>query len=106
MRETRGSHECGEGARDAVHPGTASWQDAEKIRQPVLFIWSVRSVWFVWSISFIWFVLFVWLNATNQIDSIDQKDQMNQINRSLLRLYIVAESKDDVRIRCPLVRHR
>jgi hypothetical protein len=23
-------------------------QDAEKVRRPVLFIWSVRSVWFVW----------------------------------------------------------
>jgi hypothetical protein len=35
-------------------------QDAEKIRQPVLFIWSIRSVWFVW------------LHETNQMDQTDQ----------------------------------
>src|SRR5467141_1072916 len=34
----------------------AGSQDAEKVRQPVLFIWSVRSVWFVW------------LNETHQIN--------------------------------------
>ena len=42
-------------------------QDAQKVRQPVLFIWSVRSVWFVSFIWFIWFVLFFGLNQTNQI---------------------------------------
>jgi hypothetical protein len=47
----------------------SAWQDAEKVRQPVLFIWSVRSV---WSVSFNWFVLFIWLNQTNQIDQINQ----------------------------------
>jgi len=35
-------------------------QAVEKIRQPVLFIWSVRSVWFVW------------LNWTKQMDQTDQ----------------------------------
>jgi hypothetical protein len=35
-------------------------QDAEKVRQPVLFIGSVRSVWFVW------------LHETNQMDQTDQ----------------------------------
>jgi hypothetical protein len=37
--------------RDPVDPSRTdltAWQDAEKVRQPVLFIWSVQSVWFVW----------------------------------------------------------
>jgi hypothetical protein len=42
-----------------------TYQDAEKVRQPVLFIWSVRSVWFVW------------LNQPNQIDQINQTNQIN-----------------------------
>jgi len=51
------------------------WQDAEKVRQPVLFIWSVSSV---WSVSIIW------LNQTNQRDQINQmnqRDQMDQTDR-------------------------
>ncbi|TKS64580.1 MAG: hypothetical protein EWM73_00307 [Nitrospira sp.] len=40
--------------------GDTREQDAEKVRQPVLFIWSVRSVWFVW------------LHETNQMDQADQ----------------------------------
>ena len=44
-------------------------QEAEKVRQSVLFIWSVWSVWFVW------------LNETNQINKTDQINQMNQIDR-------------------------
>ena len=36
------------------------WQDAEKVRQLVLFIWSIRSVWFVW------------LHETYQMDQTDQ----------------------------------
>ena len=48
-------------------------QEAEKVRQPVLFMWSVWSVWFVWS------VLFIWLNQTNQTG---QRNQMNQINHN------------------------
>ena len=38
-------------------------QDADKVRQPVLFIWSVRSV------------SSIWLNQTNQIDQMDQTDR-------------------------------
>ena len=45
-------------------PGIALlYQDAEKIRQSVLFIWSIWFVWFVW---------FVWLHETNQMDQRDQ----------------------------------
>jgi hypothetical protein len=51
-----------------------SQQDAEKARQPALFIWSVRSVWSVSFIWFVWFVMFIWLNQTNRIN------QMNQTN--------------------------
>jgi hypothetical protein len=36
-------------------------QDAEKVRQPVLFMWSVRSVWFVW------------LHETHQMDQITRQ---------------------------------
>ena len=36
-------------------------QDAEKVRQPVLFIWSIRSVWFVW------------LHETHQTDQITRQ---------------------------------
>jgi hypothetical protein len=35
-------------------------QGAEKVCQPLLFIWSVQSVWFVW------------LHETNQMDQTDQ----------------------------------
>jgi hypothetical protein len=49
-------------------------QDADKVRQPVMFMWSVRSVWSVSFIWFVWFVLFIWLNQTNRIN------QMNQTN--------------------------
>ena len=49
-------------------------QEAAIVRQPVLFIWSVRSVWSVSFNWFVWFVWFVWLNQTDQID------QMNHIN--------------------------
>ena len=38
-------------------------QDAEKVRQPVLFLWSVRTV------------SSIWLNQTNQIDQMDQTDR-------------------------------
>jgi len=38
----------------------SSRQDAEKVRQPVLFIWSIRSV------------RFVWLHETSQTDQTDQ----------------------------------
>jgi hypothetical protein len=40
-------------------------QDAEKVRRPVLFIWSVWSVWFVW------------VNETNQMNKTnpDEQDQ-------------------------------
>lgn len=51
--------------------GAVATQDAEEVRQPVLFIWSIRSV---WSGLFIWFVWFVWLNKTNQINQMDQID--------------------------------
>jgi len=47
-------------------------QDAEKVRQPVLFIWSVRSV---------WFVLFIWLNQTNRINQMNQINQINKTNQ-------------------------
>jgi hypothetical protein len=40
--------------------GPSLKQDAEKVRQPVLFMWSVRSVWCVW------------LHETNQMDQTDQ----------------------------------
>ena len=39
-----------------------SQQDAEKVRQPVLFIWSIQSV------------SIVWLNQTDPTDQIDQRD--------------------------------
>ena len=42
-------------------PGIALlYQNAEKVRQSVLFIWSVWSVWFVW------------LHETNQVDQRDR----------------------------------
>jgi hypothetical protein len=60
---------------DRILPISRTWgnpfflqQAAEKVRQPVLFIWSV------------WFVLFVWLNETNQMNQINQRNQMDQID--------------------------
>ena len=38
---------------------------AEKVRQPVLFMMSVRSVWFLW---------FIWFNQIDEIDEIDLAD--------------------------------
>ena len=58
------------------------YQDAENVRQPVLFIWSI---WFVWSVSsnwFVWFVLFIWLNQTNRINQMNQINKTNQINQT------------------------
>jgi hypothetical protein len=58
--------------------------------QPVLFIWSVRSVssgsfiWFVWfvlSLWFVWSVSFIWLNQTNSMNQIDQTNQIDQMNQ-------------------------
>ena len=40
-----------------------------KVRQPVLFIWSIRSVWSVSSI---------WLNQTNSMNETNRIDQINQ----------------------------
>jgi hypothetical protein len=51
-------------------------QDAEKVRLPVLFIWSVSSVWSIRSVSC------VWLNETNQIDQTNQRDQINQMDQT------------------------
>ena len=45
--------------RDSISIGLIQ-QNAETVRQPVLFIWSVRSVWFVW------------LHETNQMDQTDR----------------------------------
>ena len=58
------------------------YQDGEKVRQPVLFIWSVRSVWSVSFNWFVWFVLFVWLNQTNRINQMNQINKINQINQT------------------------
>jgi hypothetical protein len=58
------SYQTATGSRWRVEQGEAFlhdlWQDAEQVRQLVLFIWSVRSVWFVW------------LHETNQMDQTDQ----------------------------------
>jgi len=55
-----------------------AYQDAEKVRQPVLFIWSV---WLVWSIRS---VSCVWLNETNQMDQIDQVTRQNAVSAAWL----------------------
>jgi len=47
-------------------------QDAENVRHPVLFIWSIRSIWSVW---FIWIVSFVQTDETDWIDLMDQTDR-------------------------------
>jgi hypothetical protein len=52
---------------------TASKQDAEKVCQPILFIW------------FVWFVSFVWLNETDQMNQINQ---MNQTNHKRQRAFL------------------
>ena len=64
---------CGDGAQDNY-----AYQDAEKVRQPVLFIWSV---WFVWSIQS---VLCDWLNETNQMDQIDQVTRQTAVSAAWL----------------------
>jgi hypothetical protein len=51
-------------------------QNAEKVRRPVLFIWSVRSVWSVSFNWFVWFVLFIWLNQINRINQINKTNQI------------------------------
>ena len=52
MRHISEGAGCGEWLSDgSTLPGKEGGvvqQDAEKVRRPVLFIWSVRSVWFVW----------------------------------------------------------
>jgi hypothetical protein len=45
-------------------------KNAEKVRQPVLFIWSVS---------------IICLNQTNQIDQMNQRDQMDQTDRACPR---------------------
>src|SRR4029077_13058948 len=60
---------------------TGSLQDAEKVRRPVLFVWSVRSVWSVSFNWFVWFVLFIWLNQINRINQMNQINKTNQITR-------------------------
>ena len=54
-------------------------QDAQKGHQPVLFIWSIRSVWFIWSIWSIWFVLLLDPEKpNNQINETDQTDETDR----------------------------
>ena len=53
-----------------------SREDAEKVCQPVLFIWSVQSF---WSVSFIW--LFGFSGSRNKTNQIDQSTQMDQTDR-------------------------
>src|SRR6185295_12716148 len=50
-----------------------SWQDAEKVRQPVWFVWSIRSVWFIW---------LVLLNKPHEIDQTDQRYLENTENEN------------------------
>ena len=64
----------GERGLELLPPFVFLEQDAEKVRQLVLFIWSVWSVWFVW------------LHETNQMD---QKDQTNRQTGLVLDMQLI-----------------